>query len=124
MRGVDDKSNKTGPGRMLEQLRAKYPGRLDLPSEAEIRQRISSLFAKYKNNGTIETKRRGVEDPYRERIYVIVSESQFKIKPAEALRKFLSDCTYQEKDSEAFPMDDKVKAFVSQIKTKHKRDNP
>ncbi|KAG1651007.1 Zinc finger protein neuro-d4 [Nymphon striatum] len=38
MSGIEDKSNKTGPGRMLEQLRLKYPDRLDLPSESEIRQ--------------------------------------------------------------------------------------
>ncbi|KAG1651009.1 Zinc finger protein neuro-d4 [Nymphon striatum] len=44
MSGIEDKSNKTGPGRMLEQLRLKYPDRLDLPSESEIRQLISCYF--------------------------------------------------------------------------------
>ena len=124
MLGVEDNSNKTAPGRMIEMLRSKYPGRLDLPSESEIRQRISSLFAKYKKQGTIESKRKWIVDSFRERICSIVSTSQFQIKPAEALRKFLSTCTDEEKESEDFPEDARVKTFVYQNKSKHKRDNP
>ncbi|KAG1692278.1 Glutamate receptor ionotropic, kainate 1 [Nymphon striatum] len=71
MSGIEDKSNKTGPGRMLEQLRLKYSDRLDLPSESEIRQRISSLFAKYKKHGTIEAKRRGIIEFYRQHLGII-----------------------------------------------------
>ncbi|KAG1681219.1 SWI/SNF complex subunit SMARCC2 [Nymphon striatum] len=100
MSGIEDKSNKTGPGRMLEQMRLKYPDRLNLPSESEIRQRISSLFAKYKMHGTIETKRRGIINFYRQRIYEIVSDSSFQIKPAAALRKFLDACTDEEKNQD------------------------
>ncbi|KAG1680512.1 Beta-TrCP [Nymphon striatum] len=123
MSGIEDKSNKTGPGRMLEQLRLKYPDRLDLPSESEIRQRISSLFAKYKKHGTIETKRRGIIDFYRRRIYDIVSDSSFQIKPAAALRKFLDACTDEEKSEETFPEDKKIKTYVSQIKSQHAKTN-
>lgn len=47
--GVEDKRNKLSPGRMLEQLRILYPNHLDLPSETEIRQRVTSLFSKLKH---------------------------------------------------------------------------
>ena len=35
-------------GRMLAELKRKYPKRLDLPSEAEIRGYVGSLLAKHR----------------------------------------------------------------------------
>lgn len=47
-----------------------------------------------------------------------------KVGRLKALHKFLSTCTDADKESEDFTEDAKVKTFVSQIKSKHKRDNP
>jgi hypothetical protein len=41
--GLTDQSNKLGPGRMVEILRDRYPGRFDLPSENEVRQEIAKI---------------------------------------------------------------------------------
>ena len=38
--GIDNEIKRKVPGIILSVLRAKYPGRLDLPSESEIRQAI------------------------------------------------------------------------------------
>ena len=43
--GEKDKSHKMGPGRMRERLMNKYPDRLDIPSEAELRQAISKFVS-------------------------------------------------------------------------------
>lgn len=42
--GENNKSEKLGPARMLEELRARYPRRYDLPSENEIRAEIGRLM--------------------------------------------------------------------------------
>ena len=46
--GNDNLAKKKGPGRMLGELKRKYPTRLDLPSEAEIRGYVGSLLAKHR----------------------------------------------------------------------------
>ena len=72
LQGTQDNRNKIGTRRMAEYLRAKYPGRIDLPSESEIRQRISSLFTKFKKQGYILVLRRGIPDEYRDTIVRII----------------------------------------------------
>lgn len=42
-RGQADAAMKMGPGRMLEEVKARHPDRFDLPSENEIRQEIARL---------------------------------------------------------------------------------
>jgi len=46
--GKADSAKKEGPGPMLVELKPRYPQRLDLPLESEIRQCISTLMAKKK----------------------------------------------------------------------------
>ena len=46
--GETDKSHKMGPGRMREMLIAKYPDRLDMPSESELQQDISKIIVQVK----------------------------------------------------------------------------
>ena len=46
--GKTDKSHKMGPGRMREMLIAKYPDRLDIPSESELWQAISKFIVQVK----------------------------------------------------------------------------
>ena len=122
-RGNVDQRHKMGPGRMLECLRRTYPGRLDLPSETEIRQRITSLVAKYKKHGTIDLKKRGIQEPFKGIISVIVADSQYKIKPKEALAAFVVKITEQNLTTHDDKPDDKhVKTFISQLKSKHKKD--
>lgn len=72
MKGTHDNKNKFGPSRMLEMLKKKYSSRLDLPDESEIRKIITSLFAKFKKQGNIETEKRGIQSPYRELLHRIV----------------------------------------------------
>ena len=43
----DDSAKKLGPGRMLAELKRRYPTCLDLPSESEIRAFISGLLEKH-----------------------------------------------------------------------------
>ena len=43
-----NKSHKMGPGRMREMLIAKYPDRLDIPSESELQQAISKFIVQVK----------------------------------------------------------------------------
>ena len=43
-----NKSHKMGPGRMREMLIAKYPDRLDIPSESELWQAISKFIVQVK----------------------------------------------------------------------------
>lgn len=44
-RGALNKSDKMGPARMIEELRARYPDRHDIPGENEVRTAISRLLA-------------------------------------------------------------------------------
>ena len=109
-----------GPGRMLEALRSKYPGCLDLPSETEIRQRITALSAKYKKHGTLILKSRGIHEPFRSIIVAIVEESQFTMRPKAALDQFKERASTADYEND-FPSDEKVKSFVSSLKSKRKQ---
>lgn len=63
--GMVNKSQRKGPGKMLEVVRKKYPGRLDIPAETEIRQAISVLFAKQKRGEEPTlSKTCGIHEPY------------------------------------------------------------
>ena len=121
-RGNVDQRHKMGPGRMLECLRVKYPDKLDLPSETEIRQRIASLTAKYKKHGTIDLKR-GIQRPFKGILTTIVVDSEYRIKPKQALEMFKIKITEQNlTDHEDKPDDKRVKSFISSLKAKYKKD--
>lgn len=85
--GYIDKRNKMAPGRMLEALRSKYKGVLDIPSESEIRKRITALNVNYNKHGTIRYKR-GIQDPFRKIIIDIVTVNEYEITPLQALAQF------------------------------------
>ena len=116
--GCDDQRNKMGSGRILETLRNKYPNRLDLPSEIEIRQRITALTARYKKHGAIRIKR-GMQEPFKTLITNMVQESSYSIKPKDAAELFKENSS-QYVNSDDYPTDAQVKSFVSALKSKHK----
>ena len=118
-KGCEDQRNKIGPGRMLETLRLKFPDRLDLPSETEIRQRITALTAKYKKHGTIFVKK-GIQEPFKTLLRGIVESSNFTIKPKDALVSFKTKAV-EHSGSEDYPTDSKVKSFISALKAKHRK---
>ena len=121
-RGNIDQRHKMGPGRMLECLRVKYPNKLDLPSETEIRQRITSLVAKYKKHGTIYLKR-GIQEPFKGILMNIVISSRYQVKPQQALEFFRLKITEQNlTDHEDKPDNKHVKSFISALKSKHKKN--
>jgi hypothetical protein len=87
--GNDDKAVRMGPARMLEKLKQKYPDRLDLPSETEIRQLITTLIAKQKKGQqATQTTTRGITMPYLATVIRIFNESNGTIKPAAAWTAF------------------------------------
>ena len=70
---------------MLEKLRQKYPGRLDLPPESEIRQAITTLLSKQKRGGLLTLcSNRGIAEPFHSTVVRIFHESDGQVKPAEA----------------------------------------
>ena len=69
------------------------PRRLDLPSETEIRQRITALVAKCKKHGTIDIKKKGIQELFRGIITTIVNESQYTIKFQDVLIAFVPQLT-------------------------------
>lgn len=63
---VEQKRSKISPGMMLEMSRSKRSCRFYFSFETEIRQRISSLIAKYKKCGIVKTEEEKIQLPYRE----------------------------------------------------------
>lgn len=106
-----------GSGRMLEALRNKYPERLDLPSETEIRQYITALTAKYNKHSTIHIKR-GIQEPFKTIITNRVVESHYLVKSKYALDQ-LKAIVVGHLGSEDWPDDVKVKYFISSLKSKY-----
>ncbi|KAG1670314.1 CAP-Gly domain-containing linker protein 4 [Nymphon striatum] len=117
----------------------KFIGEVDFASGTWLG--IDLRAAKGKNDGTVHRRRyfhckpmhgimvrpskvsvRGINGA-KQRIYDIVSDSSFQIKPAAALQKFLDACTDEEKSEETFPEDKKIKTYVSQIKSQHAKTN-
>lgn len=121
--GENDKAQRRGPGRMLEALKRKHPGRLDLPSETEIRQAITMLMDKNKKGQTLSLVRKtGIAEPYRSTVMQIFVESQSTIKPADAWQKFqLKHSQPLEGDhSLKYPSKKQVTSLISSLKTKYK----
>lgn len=86
--GKDDSAKKKGPGRMLAELRRRYPLRLDLPSESEIRACISTLMAKQKKGqDTVLTSKRGIPEPYLSSVLEIFQDTP-DIAPRVSWKKF------------------------------------
>ena len=63
--GIENSAARKDPGRMLAELQRRYPGRLDLPSEQEIREQITALTAKQKKGqSAISSIKRGIAEPF------------------------------------------------------------
>jgi hypothetical protein len=74
---------------LFVQRKQKYPDRLDLPSETEIRQSITTLIAKQKKGQqATQTTTRGITMPYLATVIRIFNESNGTIKPAAAWTAF------------------------------------
>lgn len=121
--GVRDKSKRLGPARMLQQLRIKHPGRLDLPAESEIRQLISTLTAKGKKaaHGTPASARKtGIQAEYREALETMVLNNP-SIKPMQAWKEFQIIHPYTEDQKEKYPKQNQVKARVYILRKEHEK---
>ena len=107
---------------MLKCLWVKHPEKLDLPSETEIMQRITSLTAKHKKHGTIDLKRH-IQESFKGIIMDVVVDSEHRIRPKQALEIFNATVTERNlTDHEDKPDDKQVKSFISSVKSKSKKD--
>ena len=121
--GKADSAKKKGPGRMLAELTRRYPHRLDLPSESEIRQCISTLMAKQKKGHATELNpNRGVAQPFLASLISIFEENA-DIKPKEAWRQFQELHPPSEAMSSSYPTEQRVKSKISSMKVKYKKQN-
>lgn len=123
LEGETDIAQRRGPGQMLEALMHKYPGRIDLPSETEIRQTITMLTDKKKKGKTLSFVRKtGIVEPYRTTVMRIFVESQANIKPADAWTKFQLEHTQPTEEDQmlTYPSKKQVTSLISSSKTKYK----
>ena len=121
MRGNKDAKDRIGPAKMIEILKNKYPDRLTIPSEQEVRTYITSLVQKYKKDSTM-TKKTGVVEPYRSGLVAILEANSYDITPAAALTAFKERMPRPEGEDESaprYPTDVQVKSLVSRLRKQH-----
>ena len=126
--GCRDKSFRMGAGRMLERIKRQNPGRLDLPSETEIRQAISALMAKMKSGKAITlSNSRGIAMPYLATVVRIFVEREGNVTPRDAWRIFQENHPPPEdlesSNDSNYPAMEKVKSKISALKTALKKNN-
>ena len=106
---------------MLSELRRRYPLRLDLPSESEIRQCISYLTQKQKKGqSTSYITRSSISEPYLDTINAIFDENK-TIAPKVAWQLFQERHPLTDPFPESYPVEKKVKNKISSLKAQHKR---
>ena len=89
---------------MLAELKRRYPHRLDLPSESEIRQCISTLMAKQKKGQETDLNaNRGVPQPFLTSLISIFEENS-NIRPRDAWKPFQEMNPPAEAFSASYPM--------------------
>jgi hypothetical protein len=121
LEGCEDKSKRMGPGRMLNVLKSRYQDALDLPSETEIRQAISTLITKQKKGKPISLSRnRGIKSPFLDTIQEIVDQNP-TIKPREALQLFKD--IHTDASDDGYPTDKQIKSKISALKAKRNAQN-
>ena len=125
--GSEDKAIRMGPARMLEKLKQKYPDRLDLPSETEIRQAITTLVAKQKKGqqATLNSTR-GIMMPYLATVIRIFNDSNGTIKPAAAWTAFQQihpPPTNDAVEEARYPTAVKVKGKISALRSQARAAN-
>jgi len=122
--GLKDKSVRMGAGKMLEKLRQKYSGRLDLPPESEIRQAITVLMVKHRKGQNVSlSSTRGIAQPYLSTVVQIFVESGGRIKPADAWKLFQEKHPAPESESTCYPPMSKIKSKISALKAAYKKSN-
>ena len=90
--GEDDKRIIMVSARMLEKLKVKYPNRLDLPPESEIRSLITSTVVRnkrYQGESLAYQSRSGIYEPYLSTIIRLFNNSNGLIMPKDSLESFL-----------------------------------
>lgn len=118
--GEQNDAMKRTPGKMLVELRRKYPGRLDLPSETEVRSVISTLMSKKKRGkATITTSTRGIPEHYKETVLDIFRGDP-SIVPRQAWEIFLQRHPPNE-DELVLTYEAKVKSKISSLKLSFRR---
>jgi len=120
--GFNDKSALMGPAKMYEALKRKYPGRLDLPSEGEIRQAISIMMTKIKKSlKPTLCRTRGILEPYNSTVLTIFVDSEGNITPSQAWIEFQRlHPADSEAPSTSVPSERQVKNKISNLKSKFK----
>lgn len=120
--GNENEALKRGPGKMLSELRRKYPGRLDLPSETEIRSVISCLMAKKRkgqsqiNNVNVN---RGIPEPFKSTVLEIFRADP-NVVPRRAWDIFLQ--RHPPTDNAAvLSYESKVKSKISSLKVQFRK---
>ena len=106
---------------MVSELKRRHPTRLDLPSESEVRQCVSSLVAKQKKgqSATFQTNR-GIASPYLETILHIFEQDK-TIAPRIAWQKFIVECPFVHPLPQWYPDEKKVKSKISSLKAAFKK---
>lgn len=128
--GESDNSKKRGPIRILAELRRKYPGRLDLPSEGEIRTEILALMKRKMRWGTSgpQTRRykeerrykgKGMGEPYVTMITDRVKNFP-RMTPKEHWLKLLEEFPQTEENKSDYPTQKQVKARIDTIRKREK----
>ncbi len=125
--GSEDKAIRMGPTRMLEKLKQQYTDRLNLPSETEIRQTITTLAAKQKKGqqAALSTAR-GIILLYVATVIRIFNDSNRTIKPAAGWTIFQQihpPPTNNAEEESRYPTAAKVKSKISALRSQARTAN-
>ena len=123
--GISNKNVRVGPGRMLNNLRKKYPGRLDLPSETEIRQAIGSMVAQQNKGQTPNlSSRRGMATTYNDTIVQIFRDSNGEVMPRHAWEQFqkIHPILPNNQEDTEYPSKQQVTSKISSLRVKFKKE--
>ena len=119
--GIENVAVRKGPGRMLAELSRRYPGRLDLPSEQEIRERITALTSKQKSGKLMCTNSdRGIPAPFMSTIHSIFKDNP-SIAPQAAWDEFTKLKRSQGEYGILYPEQKRVKNKILALKVKYKQ---
>ena len=117
-----------GAGRMRERIKRQNPDQLDLPSETEIQQAISSLIVKMKSGKEITlSNSRGIAMPYLATIVRIFVERKGNVTLRNAWHilqeKHPPPADLELSNDSNYPAMQKVKSKISSLKSALKKTN-
>lgn len=106
-----DKGKKISSAIMVERLKAKYPARLDLPTEDGVKKFISSAFQRQQTEercgveGRARPRRSGVGKIYTDMLVGVLDDpTKWAWKPARVVQH-IYDCLHEQNPSEDLPVD-------------------